>query len=200
MKSIYRLLVIFVKGIIVLPIFIVYLMSKDNKSLIEEDIKEIIRFSTNKKIKHFYYPFFQLMAFDRSFRSQVYWRLKPWSFVLGILPKERCLTINVPPGCIGGGLYIHHGHSTRISARKIGKNLSIHHNCSIAHGKGGTPIIGDNVFIGTCAVIMGAITIGDNVNIGANATVFKNVPSNTTVVSPSAFISKRDGKRVHEEL
>lgn len=189
-----------IKGFFILPIFVVYLLSKDNKKLINEDIKEIIRFSTGRSIQRYYYPFFELMTFDRTFRSQVYWRLKPWSFVLGILPKERYLTINVPKRCIGGGLYIHHGHSTRISARKIGKNLAIHHNCSIAHGKGGTPIIGNNVFIGTGAVIMGAITIGDNVNIGANAIVTKDVPSNCTVVSPQAFIIKRDGKRVHEEL
>lgn len=60
--------------------------------------------------------------------------------------------------------------------------------------------IGNNVRIGTGAIILGDITIGDNVNIGANATIIKDVPSNTTVVSLQAFICKRDGKRVHEEL
>lgn len=48
--------------------------------------------------------------------------------------------------------------------------------------------------------MLGPISIGDNVKIGANAIVTKDVPSNTTVVSPHAYICKRDGKRVHEEL
>ena len=60
--------------------------------------------------------------------------------------------------------------------------------------------IGDNVRIGTGAVVIGPITIGNNVNIGANAIVTKDVPSDCTVVSPQAFIIKRNGKRVHEEL
>lgn len=47
---------------------------------------------------------------------------------------------------------------------------------------------------------MSKIAISDNVNIGANAIVVKDVPSNTTVVSPHAFICKRDGNKVHEEL
>ena len=64
----------------------------------------------------------------------------------------------------------------------------------------GCPVIGDNVRIGTGAVVLGKITIGDNVNIGANAIIVKDVPSNTTVVSPAAFIVKRDGVKVHEEL
>lgn len=200
MRTLFVFLMIGLKGIFIIPIFIVYFFSKKNRLLINQDIQEMVRFSSGKNIQRFYFLFFKLMTIDRAFRTQVYWRLKPWSFIFGILPKERNLTINVPSGCLGGGFYIHHGHSTRISARKIGKNFSIHHNCSIAHGKGGTPIIGDNVFVGTGAVIMGAITIGDNVNIGANAIVTKDVPSNCTVVSPQAFIVKRNGVKVHEEL
>lgn len=55
----------------------------------------------------------------------------------------------------------------------------------------GCPTIGDNVRIGTSAVVTGSITIGDNVNIGANATVTKDVPSNTTVITHQAFICKK---------
>ena len=49
-------------------------------------------------------------------------------------------------------------------------------------------------------MILGKITIGDNVNIGAGAIVIKDVPSNCTVVSPSAYIIRRNGIPVHEEL
>lgn len=49
--------------------------------------------------------------------------------------------------------------------------------------KGGAPLIGDNVYIGAGAKIIGGVKIGDNVRIGANAVVYKDVASNSVVVS-----------------
>ena len=42
------------------------------------------------------------------------------------------------------------------------------------------PIIGDNVFIGAGAKILGPIKIGNGAVIGANAVVTKNVPDKLT--------------------
>ena len=50
---------------------------------------------------------------------------------------------------------------------RIGKNCTINHRVTIGEGKGGAPIIGDNVMIGTGANIIGGITIGNNVKIGS---------------------------------
>ena len=50
------------------------------------------------------------------------------------------------------------------------------------------PIIGDRVFIGTGAKVLGPITIGDDVRIGANAVVIDDVPSDATVVGAPARI------------
>jgi serine O-acetyltransferase len=44
------------------------------------------------------------------------------------------------------------------------------------------PTIGNNVFIGSHAVIIGNIIIGDNVVIGAASFVNKDIPNNTVVV------------------
>ena len=44
------------------------------------------------------------------------------------------------------------------------------------------PIIGDDVFIGAGAKVLGAITIGDGARIGANAVVVCDVPAGATVV------------------
>lgn len=54
------------------------------------------------------------------------------------------------------------------------------------------PVIGDNVFIGTGAVIVGAINIGDNVIIGANSVVTTNVPPNYYAVGIPAVIKRID--------
>lgn len=59
----------------------------------------------------------------------------------------------------------------------------------------GSPIIGNNVYIGSGATIIGNITIGDNVRIGANTTVTKSIPENTTCVSQPSTLIKHIGKK-----
>ena len=49
---------------------------------------------------------------------------------------------------------------------KIGKNVIIFHQVTLAHGKS---IIGDNVLFGAGSKLMSSFNIGDNVKIGANA-------------------------------
>ena len=52
----------------------------------------------------------------------------------------------------------------------------------IGDEKGQSPVIGNDVFIGTGAKIIGGVTIGDNVKIGANAVVVKDIPSGCTAL------------------
>ena len=72
---------------------------------------------------------------------------------------------------------------------KIGKNCTIHQQVTIAQDENNkSATIGDNVYIGAGAKIIGNVTIGDNVKIGANAVVVKDVPSNCTAVGIPARI------------
>lgn len=64
----------------------------------------------------------------------------------------------------------------------IGKNAIIFHHVTIGRGSGGSPTIGDNVYIGAGAKIVGKIYIGDNVKIGAGCVISKDIPDNCTVV------------------
>ncbi len=48
--------------------------------------------------------------------------------------------------------------------------------------------VGDNVYIGTGAYIMGGVTIGDNVIIGAGSIVTKDIPSNSCAVGVPATV------------
>ncbi|QDP85528.1 serine acetyltransferase [Chryseobacterium sp. SNU WT5] len=94
---------------------------------------------------------------------------------------------------IGEGLYLGHWGALVINPKvKIGKNCNIAQGVTIAQanrGKNeGVPTIGDEVWIGPNAVIVGNITIGDNVLIGPNAYVNCDIPSNTVVVgNPASF-------------
>lgn len=47
---------------------------------------------------------------------------------------------------------------------------------------GGAPTIGNQVFIGAGAKIIGKIKIGNNVKIGAGCIIVTDIPDNTTVV------------------
>jgi serine O-acetyltransferase len=74
----------------------------------------------------------------------------------------------------------------------IGNNVGIMHEVTIGtRGSTGAPRIGNDVFIGAGAKIIGNITIGDNVDIGANAVVLTDVPANSLVVgNPGRIINK----------
>lgn len=62
-------------------------------------------------------------------------------------------------------------------------------------GSFGKPItIGNNVWIGTRAIIMPGVTIGDGAVIGAGSIVTKDVESNTVVAGVPARFIKRRGK------
>ncbi len=83
------------------------------------------------------------------------------------------------------------------SGATIGRNCVIFHQVTIvsntlADSKGqGAPRIGNNVYIGAGAKIIGNVVVGNNVRIGANCVVTKDVPDNTTVVSaPVRYITK----------
>lgn len=74
---------------------------------------------------------------------------------------------------------------------KLGNNITLLHNVTIGSNfdtsqNPGAPELGNNIFIGAGATIIGKIIIGDNSKIGANATVVTNVPEGATFVSPKA--------------
>lgn len=96
--------------------------------------------------------------------------------------------VNIPPQVkIGRNLQLPHGgfgvvmHSDTV----IGENAIIFHNVTIANGGAR---IGNRVYIGTGAVIIGQVNIGDDVTIGANTVVNFDIPSGATVVGQKARI------------
>ncbi len=92
-----------------------------------------------------------------------------------------------PETIIGPGLYIGHIGGITISRfAKIGRNCNISQGVTIGAtqrgDKAGAPTIGDNVYIGPGARVIGAIVIGNNVAIGANAVVSKDLPDFSVAV------------------
>ena len=73
---------------------------------------------------------------------------------------------------------------------KIGLSCTIRKGVTIGnrYSNDNVTTIGDNVNIGTGAVIIGKISIGNNVRIGANAVVLENVPNNQIAIGVPANI------------
>ncbi|WP_313216497.1 serine acetyltransferase [Soonwooa sp.] len=95
---------------------------------------------------------------------------------------------------IGPGLYLGHWGQLVINPTAIiGRNCNIAQGVTIAQtnrGKReGVPVIGDEVWIGPNAVIVGGITIGNNVLIAPNAYVNMDVPANSVVIGNPAQIT-----------
>lgn len=136
-----------------------------------------------------------LFAFPE-FRAVYYHRLaqgNPTGALLGRLAARIWKTvpgIDLSGTIIGPGLFISHGQGTILSAERIGANFQVHQGVTVGWDYRGDrrPIIGDNVFIGAGAKILGAITIGDGARIGANAVVVGDVPAGATAVGIPARI------------
>ncbi len=105
-----------------------------------------------------------------------------------------------PTTRIGSGLYIGHFGGIVVNSRSIiGKNCNISPGVTLAQSnrgvRQGCPRLGDNVFIGPGAKILGAVTIGDDVAIGANCVVTKDVPSHSVVVGVPGRVISREGSK-----
>jgi serine O-acetyltransferase len=119
------------------------------------------------------------------------WRFDRLSFKMGFL---------IPPNVFGPGLSIpHYGTLLVNSGAQIGANCRIHNLVGIATKAGYTEksaIIGNNVYIGVGAVIIGDVEIADNIVIGANAVVNKSFlePGITIAGVPAKKISDKSSE------
>ncbi len=115
-----------------------------------------------------------------------------------MLSMKKKYHIQIPKEVkIDKGFYIGHWGRIIINPHSIiGKNCNICTGVTIgleARGKReGAPIIGDEVYIGTNAVIVGKVKIGNNVLIAPNCYINFDVPSNSIVIG-------NPGKIIHND-
>lgn len=111
---------------------------------------------------------------------------------------EAMTHVELPPqAIIGAGLFLPHtGYVIVASNATIGRHCTLTQGVTIGHRAGGgqssldSPVIGDRVYVGPGAAILGPVNVGDDVLIGANAVVISSVPSRSVVVgNPGRVIS-----------
>lgn len=150
---------------------------------------------------------FWALRHDRSFRYLFFWRILKCreNFLIrrifSSISKETGIEIPLTVDLAPGALMIHPRNITINSKVVIGKNLTILKGATIGsqlRGKNeGSPTIGNNVYIGINAVVVGRITVGNNVLIAANSYVNFDVPDNSIVIGSPGVIHLGKGADVY---
>jgi len=72
-----------------------------------------------------------------------------------------------------------------------GSDVRVEHQVTIGAEGRRAPVLGDRVFIGAGAKIIGGVSVGNDTRVGANAVVVHDVPPHCTVVGVPAKIVRR---------
>lgn len=175
-------------------------MNSKLRKIIEEDIHRYYgspKIPINKRI----FPDIEL-KYIITYRKVNYYNKRSLRYIINYFILKRMqykYAIQIPKDVkIGKGFYI--GHLGRIIINGkviIGDNVNLSTGVVIGQenrGKRkGTPRIGNKVWIGANAVIVGKINIGNNVLIAPNSYVNFDVPNNSIVVgNPGKIIHRED--------
>lgn len=126
---------------------------------------------------------------------------KFWQYYHQMIHKRRNLRLHFavyPNTCKKGLSLAHYGNILIHEDVSIGENCRICQEVTIGGNKGSrqVAVIGNNVFIGAGAKILGGIRIADDVAIGANAVVVKDIlePGTTWGGIPARRVSNKNSK------
>ncbi len=138
-----------------------------------------------------------------SYVMRFLWLLRRCSASRNLVWKalHRCMLLRygleIPPEAhIGGGLYLGHAFNITVNAdASIGSNCNLHKGVTIgAENRGkreGAPTLGNRVWVGINAAVVGKVTIGDDVLIAPGAYVNCDVPSHSIVIGNPCRIIPR---------
>jgi serine O-acetyltransferase len=120
------------------------------------------------------------------------YRLLPLEMLFNKFNAVFCNCIIGRGAQFGPGFVLIHSTGVVINGSvRGGCNVLIEHQVTIGADRRESPMIGNDVFIGAGAKVIGAVSVGDGARIGANAVVVDDVPEHCTVVGIPAKVVRR---------
>ena len=159
--------------------------SKDYKRMTGEEIGFTLKCVVRIAGRHYLRYMWLFRKFEN--KRRLYFRV-----LMYLITRKFGLEIS-PYAKIGEGLYLGHPYNITVGDGVIiGRNCNLHKGCTIgreSRGKRkGFPTLGDKVWVGINAVIVGAVTIGNDVMIAPNSFVNFDVPDHSIVIGNPATI------------
>jgi serine O-acetyltransferase len=97
---------------------------------------------------------------------------------------------------IGPGLVLYHPSGVVIGPQcRLGRRCTIMQGVTLGggpNGRGGSPRLGDHVYVGPGAQVIGGIEIGSHAKIGANAVVLHDIPAYAFAAGVPAVVRRVD--------
>lgn len=94
---------------------------------------------------------------------------------------------------IGPGLYIGHFGGVRVAGCRLGSRCAIQQEVRLLPGPDGRgPTVGDRVWIGAHARVVGGLAVGDGATVGAGAVVIADVAARSLVLGEPARVARWD--------
>ena len=165
-----------------------------------KNLKQDTRKLRGFKSKSFPWYVLESLLFENGYQAIVLYRIAHWfkkhrvPFLGPFFARlSLFLTgVDIAAGAeIGPGLIISHGTGLVIGDRvRIGRDATLLHQVTIGapslRGRSDMPRLGDNVFVGAGARIIGDIEIGDGAKIAVNSVVTESIPPGGRVQCGSA--------------
>lgn len=130
-------------------------------------------------------------------RRKKKWKRHIWNYYM----VHHAASISIDAS-IASPLILPHGVSGIFITKSaiIGRNVVIFQQVTIGANTlkdsrtYGAPTIGDDIYIGAGAKIIGNVNVGNNSRIGANAVIVKDIPSNSLAVNSETRIIIKEEK------
>lgn len=171
---------------------------------------DLYRLAANRGFGHFvrafltnpcfrYTTLFRLCQHGRAQRGL--W-LAAYPFLLFLLSSTGSrYGIRIPLSCeVGSGLYIGHWGGIWISPESsIGKNCTLMHEVTLGRASRGptegSPTVGNHVYIGPGAKVVGKVHLHDHSLVAANSLVLEDLAENCVALGNPSRVVSREGSR-----
>ena len=126
---------------------------------------------------------YRLMQWSRRFR------LTPLEMLFNRLNSILCNCIIGRGAEFGPRFVLVHATGVVVNGTvRGGSDVYLEHQVTLGAERRQSPVLGDGVFVGAGAKVLGSVRVGDGVRIGANAVVVHDVPAHATVVGIPARV------------